>query len=105
MNKPNLDYLVKLCDGNMAAVQKFIVVIKRELKEEIEIYSKAIDDDDLDTAALWAHKIKHKIGILGLDENYSLAQEHESLLRDGDKSRHPAFREILSIVEKFIAEV
>ncbi|MBX2817801.1 MAG: Hpt domain-containing protein [Saprospiraceae bacterium] len=105
MEKPNLDYLEDLCEGKEESVQRLLNVVKKELKEEVSTYAEAIASKDYDSAALWAHKIKHKIGIFGLENGYALAQKHELLLREGKKDAHEEFERILKTVQDFVIDL
>jgi hypothetical protein len=50
------------------------------------------------------HKLKHKISLLGLEESYELASQHELNLVEGNNNLHENF-EILNTMERFLNEL
>jgi hypothetical protein len=57
-----------------------------------------------DLAANNVHKLKHKISLLGLEESYELASQHELNLVEGNNNLHENF-EILNTMERFLNEL
>ena len=56
---------------------------------------------DLEKSADLVHKIKHKISILGLQEGYQIAVEHEELLRKNSVELDSQFKETLEKIDAF----
>jgi HPt (histidine-containing phosphotransfer) domain-containing protein len=51
------------------------------------------------------HKLKHKISLLGLEESYALANQHELNLKEGNNTLHNNFSAILDTMAQFLDEV
>lgn len=102
---PNLDYIKKLADGDRSFEQKFIQILKKEFPLEKEEYLHNISEKNLDEAALNVHKLKHKLGILGLEEDYMLAAKHEEALHEGNTEWEKDFLRTLEKVDDFIKTI
>ncbi len=74
MEKPNIEYILKLARGNDAVKQKLIDTLKDE----------------------------HKIAILGLEKSYYLAEDHENELLNGKKKLQQEFEDTLTLIQNFV---
>ena len=105
MERPNLSYIEELSAGDLLFRSKLITIVKKELPEEIDIYTENIKKGLLKEAAENVHKLKHKISILGLVKSYHLAIEFEEDLKIGSLSKQQDFEAILSEMTQFINEL
>ncbi|PKA82616.1 hypothetical protein ATE92_0749 [Ulvibacter sp. MAR_2010_11] len=100
MESCSLNYIDELSGGNMEFKQNLIEILKQEISEEIDLYYK--DVGDAKRCAERVHKLKHKIGILGLDKNYELAILYEDNLRKNSWAGKAAFELALKKISSFI---
>jgi HPt (histidine-containing phosphotransfer) domain-containing protein len=102
MEQPNIEYFIKLSNNNASFKQKLIEVVKYELPLEIEFYINCIKQDDWEKAAETVHKLRHKIGVLGMEKGYKVAEEYEKNLREGSKEMQSEFEQSLTIINQFV---
>lgn len=102
---PNLDFIKELSNGDLAFEQKFINILKQEFPLELEEYQSHIDSAQFDEAAMNVHKLKHKLSILGLMQDYELAIKHEEALLNGDAQWKNDFLRTLEKVDDFIKNI
>jgi len=87
LEQPNFTYINSLSRGDKAFEAKLVAVIKAEFPIEKATYIKNIQEKNYKEAAENVHKLKHKISILGLDENNlkentsTLKEEFEKILQ------------------------
>lgn len=103
--KPNLDYIKEISDGNEDFEKKFLAIIQTEFPKEKNDYIENLESDNLEESAKVVHKIKHKLGILGLTGGYKLAVKYEEDLKYGNTKLKDEFQEILQSVEEFILKI
>lgn len=102
MEQPNIEYFIKLSNNNAAFKQKLIEVVKQELPEEIAVYYNCMTLKDWDKAAESVHKLKHKIGVLGMEKGYYTAEAYENNLKEGSTALQSAFEETITTINEFI---
>ncbi len=100
--QPNLEYVNELSGGDALFKQKLIGIIKKEFPEEKEIFLHNYKSSELNKAAENVHKLKHKIGMLGLDDGYQIAIDFENELLAGKTSLFQKFMLILDTIDEFI---
>jgi hypothetical protein len=105
MEKPNLDYLEKLARGDASLRKKLIDIIKNEFPEEREEYYISLKDKDFKKTEENVHRLKHKIIILGLEENYKMANKFEHDLRDCNLDRVEDFEKILIAISYYLKTI
>jgi hypothetical protein len=105
MEEPNFSYLNSFTGGDKAFEGKILAIIKTEFPEERDIYLNNIVINKFDLAANNVHKLKHKISLLGLEESYELASQHELNLVEGNNNLHENFTEILNTMARFLNEL
>lgn len=103
MEQPNLDYIKELAAGDVSFEQKLIQVVKTELPDEIATYELNINNNAFAKAAENVHKLKHKLGIVGLVEGYDLAISYEEELKLGKNDLKEQFDTVLLSVVHFIS--
>ncbi|AGC75148.1 HPt (histidine-containing phosphotransfer) domain-containing protein [Nonlabens dokdonensis] len=105
MEQPNLDYINEIAGGDPTFVDKLLDVVKKELPEEIQLYEKNFNDSAFAKAAENVHKLKHKLGILGLSQGYELAIAYEEELRNGKSTLKKKFDSLLDSCNRFISDL
>jgi HPt (histidine-containing phosphotransfer) domain-containing protein len=105
MEQPNLDYINELSGGNLEFKHKIIVVLKKELPDEIAVYEEEFKSGNYLLAAQSVHKLKHKISILGLDKSYYLAEKFEENLKKNNTILDADFENILKSMQEFVDEL
>ncbi len=99
---PNLSYLQNLSGGNEVMMQRLWNVVKQEFPEEKTAYEQAMERKAFIEAAELVHKIKNKIGILGLNSSYTAAKAYEEGLKVGDFTNQEGFEQALMVLTDFI---
>ena len=102
MEQPNIEYIIKLSGNEEIVKQKLINVLKYELPLEIEAYYVSIRLNKMKQTAFCVHKLKHKIGILGLEQSYYIGEEYENQLIKNEKKLQIEFEKILSLIQNFV---
>ena len=102
---PNLNYIKEIAGGNEEFEKKFLGIIQTEFPKEKEDYLRYLEDGALEESAKVVHKIKHKLGILGLTEGYKMAVRYEEDLKTGKILLMDEFSAILATVEDFILKI
>jgi len=103
MEQPNLNYIKELAAGDEGFERKLIEVVQKELPVEIEEYLANLNNAAYLLAAENVHKLKHKLGILGLEKGYAIAIEYETQLREGNADLKNTFQSILNACTNFIS--
>lgn len=105
MEQPNLEYFDKLSNNNITFKQKLIDIVKYEFPLELSVYQDCIANNSLKEASEAVHKLKHKIGVLGMTDSYTLAETFEHSLRDGLNEKQAEFESVLKTVKAFIDQI
>lgn len=103
--KPNLNYLKEISGGDLEFEEKLLIIVKKELPEEINTYKNFLNENNFKQAAELVHKIKHKISILGLEKSYQVAIDYEENLKQDNLNLKVEFEEILNSMICFIKTV
>jgi HPt (histidine-containing phosphotransfer) domain-containing protein len=102
MELPNIEYITKLAAGNQAVKSKLIDTLKFELPLEIDAYYLSVRLEKTNQSAACVHKLKNKIGILGLEQGYHIAEEYENHLKNREKKLQIEFENILTLMQNFV---
>ena len=102
MEQPNIDYILKLSANDERVKTKLIDTMKFELPMEIDAYLVSVHLKKTTQAAACVHKLKNKIGILGLEEGYHIAEEYENQLKNREKKLQIEFENILTLMQNFV---
>lgn len=100
--QPNLNYIHELSGDDKEFELKFINVLKEEIPLEKQEYINAITNKDFKATASIVHKLKHKLNILSLTDDYNLAVTFEEALKKEDSSLEDNFLIILNKIELYI---
>ncbi|MCL6267151.1 Hpt domain-containing protein [Flagellimonas myxillae] len=103
--RPNLNYIKEISGGNEDFEKKFLTIIQTEFPKEKNDYIENLAANNLEESAKIVHKIKHKLGILGLTGGYKLAIKYEEDLKYGNTRLEKEFQDILKSVEEFILKI
>ncbi len=103
--RPNLDYVEELANGDEAFKAKFIAIIKEEFPLEVAEYLDNVENKRPRATSENVHKLKHKFNILGLHEGYRLAVRYEEDLRLGDTTLEGDFKAILETISDYIKTI
>lgn len=99
---PNNKYIKQLANGNIAFEKKLIGIVQREFPEEQAVFLKNYKYENYVAAAENVHKLKNKIGMLGLEKGYQLAIDFENDLKVEKTILYPEFIVLLNQMEDFI---
>lgn len=99
--QPNLDYIKELSGGDTEFEKKFINVLKEEIPLEKEAFIKYTAQLKYKETGELVHKIKHKLSILGLTEDYKLAVNFEEALSCNDDALKDTFLIILHKIDTY----
>jgi hypothetical protein len=105
MEQPNLNYINELSGGNVEFKNKIIIILKKELPDEIVTYSEEFRTGNYLLVAQSVHKLKHKISILGLEKSYYLAEEYENNLKNNVTNLAADFESVLKSMVKFVDQL
>ncbi|SMC55408.1 histidine kinase [Cellulophaga tyrosinoxydans] len=100
--QPNLNYIHDLSGDDKEFEKKFINVLKEEIPLEKQEYLNVIANKDHLASASIVHKLKHKLNILSLTDDYKLAVTFEENLKNKDFSLNDKFLIILNKIELYI---
>jgi len=103
--KPNLNYLKEISGGDLEFEEKLLLIVKKELPEEIDNYKNFLIENNFKQAVELVHKIKHKISILGLEKSYQVAIDYEEDLKQDNLNLKLEFEEILNSMICFIKTI
>ena len=102
MEQPNISYIQSMSGGDKNFEKKLLDIIKLEFPTEIQAYYNSMRIKNFNDASEIVHKIKHKISILGLEENYRDAKAFEHGLRKGDVALQSNFETTLMIITDYL---
>lgn len=97
METPNLNYLKQISGGDLDFENNFLSILKLEFLIEYSVLSNNFKNSDFDKVALDIHKIKHKIGMLGMINSVYLASECE---KDIIKGNTEQYKDLVLILER-----
>lgn len=105
VQEPNLNYINELAGDDAEFKQKFITVLKEEIPIEKQEYLNFIQNNNFKETAECVHKLKHKLNILGLTDDYKFAVTYEEELKKNNSSKKDKFLIILEKIELYIKNI
>ncbi len=102
---PNNNYIKQLANGNSQFEQKLIGIVKQEFPEEKSLFLKNFELKNYLASAENVHKLKNKIGMLGLEKGYQIAIDFENDLKQEKTILYPEFILLLNQMESFILKL
>jgi len=100
--QPNLDYVHRLADGDTFLKKRLIAVMVSEFQADYTEYKKANAEFDFKKIITFVHRLKHKIGFLGMEYSYQIAHKYEEELHKNEGRLAPEFEHIMSQIKHFI---
>lgn len=100
--EPNLINLIQLSDGDDAIKSNLWLVLKEEFTKEVEDYNLKITENNFLLASGIVHKIRHKIGFLGMQDAYDLSYQYQQNLELNSTDLKADFELILNTINEFI---
>jgi hypothetical protein len=100
--EPNLINLIQLSDGNETIKSSLWLVLKEEFSKEVEEYNLKIIENNFSLASGIVHKIRHKIGFLGMQNAYDLSYQYQQNLEISSTDLKEEFELILNTIKEFI---
>lgn len=100
--KPSLETIKKITLEDIEFEKRLLVIIKRELPQEIEKLNANLDALNYIEAAQNVHKLNHKINIFGLVEGSRTADKFQNELRAGNSEKKKEFNAILEEMTLFL---
>ncbi len=105
MEKPNLKYIEEIAAGDASIKKTLIDIVKQEFPEEAEEYYKSLELKDFEELASNVHRLKHKISILGLVNNYEVANKFEHNLKEKSLDGVEDFEKILKLIFNYLKTI
>lgn len=102
MEKPNLRVIKEIAGNDIEFQDSILEIIKNEFPEEVNIFAKNFDENNFLEAANNVHKLKHKIGLLGLEKGLETATVFEKDLKKGNTELYHKFLEILDKIHVYL---
>ncbi|MAD97253.1 MAG: histidine kinase [Flavobacteriaceae bacterium] len=102
MEQPNSSYLDAFAKGDEAFKKQLLDILRTELVEDIDLYFENLNKKDYPQAKLYVHRIKHKMGMLGLEKSYALANKYEIGLLESDLNQQQYFESMLPIMTEYL---
>lgn len=99
---PNLEYLEQLAAGDPRVRQNIFDVMVKEYFADYQEYKAAIEQNDVKKRITFVHRLKHKIGFLGMEYAYQIAHRYEEELRRNSDRFQPEFEAVLLKIQEFI---
>jgi hypothetical protein len=100
--EPNFVFLNQLSEGEQAVKDRLLSVLKEEFAREYADYHANISKRNLLFASEIVHKIRHKIGFLGMEKAYDLTSDYEKNLKNNSLVLKEEFETVLGIINGFI---
>ncbi|MEN9336547.1 MAG: hypothetical protein RLZZ500_1534 [Bacteroidota bacterium] len=99
---PNLEYLEQLAAGDQKVRQTIFDVMVKEYCADYQEYKAATVQNDMKKSIIFVHRLKHKIGFLGMEYSYQIAHRYEEELRRNSNRFAPEFEAVLEQIQEFI---
>ncbi|MDB2385506.1 Hpt domain-containing protein [Polaribacter sp.] len=105
MEVPNLNYINSLAGDDKEFKEQLISILKSEFPLEEKLLQENIKKRQYILAAGNVHKIKHKIGMLGLEHDFNLASLLEEDLKNDSLENLDEFLVCLQKISNFIENI
>lgn len=99
---PSQKMIIELFGDSRKEQKKIMKQIILEFRLDFIEFKNFYDLRDYTEASEVVHRLNHKIGMLGLEKNYTLAQHFESELRQDNTIRYDNYMKILSTVSQYL---
>ena len=102
MEQPNLNYIKNLADGDVDFENNMLAILKSDFITEKLAFNNSFSSNDYTEAANVVHKMKQKLSILGLEEDFETATIFEKNLKENDISLYEKFSKILDKIHVYL---
>jgi HPt (histidine-containing phosphotransfer) domain-containing protein len=102
---PNLEYINQLAKDDEVLRNRLLMVLTNEFPIEVQNYETYCLQSDFLKMSECVHKLKHKIGILGLENAYHIAAQFEDQLKNGSAELQVSFEKTLKNIDYFLKEL
>jgi HPt (histidine-containing phosphotransfer) domain-containing protein len=85
LETPNLKYLKKISGGDKDFEKKILAVLKLEFSVDFSAIKINFEANNFEQLLLGIHKIKNKMGILGMEKSIEIAMKCEESINKGKK--------------------
>lgn len=102
VEQPNIDFFEKLAQGDISFKKKLIETLKQDFFDDYKNYNTKLVEQDYSQIKFYVHRIKHKIGILGLKESFKMATQYEEELKLNNLNLKSEFEKTLKKIKVFL---
>jgi HPt (histidine-containing phosphotransfer) domain-containing protein len=102
MEEPNLSVIKEISGNDIDFQNSILEIIKNEFPEEMSLFTENFSRNNFSEAANNVHKLKHKIGLLGLENGLKTATAFEKELKKGNTKLHHNFLEVLDKIHVYL---
>jgi HPt (histidine-containing phosphotransfer) domain-containing protein len=102
MEQPNLSFIKELSGDDAEFEKSMLDLIKIEFPQEVQLFNHNFKFENYVEASDNVHKIKHKIGLLGMQEGTATASEFELALKNGNTKLHIVFLEVIDKIHVYL---
>ncbi|UAM98130.1 Hpt domain-containing protein [Polaribacter litorisediminis] len=102
MEQPNLSFIKELSGDDADFEKSMLDIIKIEFPEEVQLFKHNFQLKNYVEASYNVHKIKHKIGLLGMQEGAATASEFELALKMGNTKLHAVFLKVIDKIHVYL---
>jgi hypothetical protein len=105
METPNLEYIDSIAGGDEDFKQQLINILKDEFPKEKILFLNNFNKKEYVLASENVHKIKHKISMLSLNEDFTMASMFEENLKQNNIDLHKKFINCLAKITEFLNHI
>ena len=102
MDTPEFSNIELISMGNVEFKNKLLAILKTEFPVELEQFEFCFKNGELGLAAEVVHKLKHKINLLNMKNDYKLARQFEIDLSNGKSGSCNDFKVIMNNITTFL---
>jgi GTPase SAR1 family protein len=105
MEIPNLEYINSIAGGDDDFKNELISILKDEFPKEKKLFLNNFNKKEYVLASENVHKIKHKISMLSLNEDFIVASKFEENLKQNNVDLHKKFINCLAKITEFLNRI
>jgi HPt (histidine-containing phosphotransfer) domain-containing protein len=102
LETPNLDYLKQISGGDTDFENTMLNMLKLEFPKELNLLKSNFNDNNFMDLSLDIHKIKHKIGMLGMPKSLDLASICEKNIKEGNTEQYKELTLVLDRINVYL---
>ena len=104
METPSLKYIKKISGGDEDFEKNILAVLKLEFPADLEAIKTNFNANNFTQLLYGIHKIKNKLGILGMKKSAELAMKCEKSINEGKKESCNHLLLILDRIDVYLKE-